>query len=170
MSKEKGLYDFVAEKGDSAWTLSQFVNVFTSNNEEVTIRGKGNSMLPKIDETCELVMEPVKPDQIIPGDVLLYTRINGQSVIHRVWRKKDVTLQMNGDNQLMIEKNVSVSQVVARVKKVIHQDGSVYDASVPLILVRSRYVYRYSKMVCRMIMKRVRRMIALCQKLIRPDK
>lgn len=129
------------EKTDGKFTLSlaEFVRPFAANNKEVTITGKGTSMLPTITEQCQLVMAPLPKDGCKAGDILLYARANGQSVIHRIWRVTARGYDMLGDNQIAIERGVPKDAAVAYVKTIIRPDGRRLEGHQGVATVRVRY-------------------------------
>lgn len=148
------------EKTDGKFTLSlaEFVRPFAANNKEVTITGKGTSMLPTITEQCLLVMAPLPKDGCKAGDILLYARPNGQSVIHRIWRVMAQGYDMLGDNQIAIERGVPKDAAVAYVKTIIRPDGRRMDGYQSVAVVRLRYagklVRRLAGKVYRSIFRR----------------
>lgn len=136
-------------------SIAEFVRLFVSNGEEVTISGKGTSMLPTIDEKCSLVMAPLRESGARAGDILLYTRPNGQSVIHRIWRVTAQGYDMLGDNQDLIERNVPKTAAVSYVKRIRYQDGCEKPGYKKIWRIRMRYAYRR----CRQLAGRLYRKI-----------
>lgn len=123
-------------------SLAEFVRPFAASNEEVTVSGKGTSMLPTITEECSLIMAPLPERGARAGDIVLYERANGQSVIHRVWRVTDRGYDMLGDNQLLVERNVPEAAAIAYVKTILYPDGSQKSGYTRIQAVRVRQMYR----------------------------
>lgn len=148
--KEKEMTD-----GRYELSLAEYVRLFAESGEEVTISGRGTSMLPTISEECTLVMAPV-PDGIArAGDILLYTRPNSQPVIHRVWRVTDNGYDMVGDNQFLIERCVEKTAAVAYVRTINYPDGTHTPGHVGAWRIRMRYAYRYGRYLAGRIYRKI---------------
>lgn len=113
-----------ATDGKYELSLAEFVRPFAAHGEEITVSGKGSSMLPTISEQCSLIMAPLPKGGVRAGDILLYERPNGQPVIHRVWRVTKDGYDMLGDNQFEIERKVSKDAAVACVKTILYPNGT----------------------------------------------
>ncbi|MDO4746444.1 MAG: S24/S26 family peptidase [Bacillota bacterium] len=146
MSGAVSFHDVLKEKkmtdGKYELSLAEFVRPFAANGQEISVSGRGTSMLPTINEDCSLVMAPLPPDGARAGDVLLYARANGQSVIHRVWRVSARAYDMMGDNQVVIERNVPKTAAVARVKTILYPDGTQAPGRKGICAVRLRHARR----------------------------
>lgn len=88
---------------------------------EFRLYPRGRSMLPTIVEGEDSVIL-VSPDELRRMDAVLYRRDNGQYVLHRIIRDRGELLDMCGDNQVVIEKDVPRSHVLAKVKAVYKKD------------------------------------------------
>ena len=74
-----------------------------------------------------ILMTPVDRKQVRRGDIILYRRLDGGMVIHRVLKKcTDNTFWFVGDNQYTVEKNVDSSQLIAKAKAIL-KHGKVYN-------------------------------------------
>jgi len=151
MSQQNGLYEYFRDKENGQLTLAQYVRPFVAEGHEVTISGNGTSMRPSIDSTCQLVMERASIDCIRAGDVLLYERNDGHSVIHRVWSKKENCLCMVGDNQFVVEREAPFSAVVARVKTIKREDGTERDGHQGVFRMRVRFCKKRLWVYCRIL-------------------
>ena len=81
----------------------------------------GTSMQPTIKEGKDSV-ELSAPSTINVLDAVLYQRENGQYVLHRIVKKHGEYLDMCGDNQIDIEKNVETHRVIAKVTGIYRGD------------------------------------------------
>lgn len=148
--KEKKLTD-----GKYELSLAEFVRPFAENGEEVVVSGRGTSMLPTIHEECSLVMAPLPDGGARAGDILLYARENGQSVVHRVWRVTKNGYDMLGDNQLVIERNVPKEAAVALVQTIIYPDKRQKEGHMSLIRLRARYGRKILRRLAGRILRRL---------------
>ena len=85
---------------------------------------KGISMLPFMSSTDKVTL--TKPESIKKHDLIFYTRSNGQFVLHRVYKVKDNSFILVGDNQINLEYNINQNQVVGKVKNIIRKIGKVH--------------------------------------------
>ncbi|MGH9365953.1 MAG: S24/S26 family peptidase [Thermoanaerobaculia bacterium] len=83
----------------------------------VRFRAPGHSMHPTIENGEAITVEPVKPSQVVPGDILLYSGSSGP-IAHRVLRVKrgreDVFL-LAGDASTSRDGPVRPQQILGRV-------------------------------------------------------
>ncbi|MDO5478154.1 MAG: S24/S26 family peptidase [Clostridia bacterium] len=87
-----------------------------------TLMPRGTSMLPLIREGLDSVILSPLPEDIRPGDVILYKRDDGKFVLHRVIKKVNDTYTMCGDNQVLLEKGIMRSHMIAVATGII-RDG-----------------------------------------------
>ncbi len=74
------------------------------NKDFFIIAPTGTSMLPMLDEKCDTIKIIKAPDKLKKYDVILYKRIDGTYVLHRIIKiKKDYYL-LSGDHQVIKEK------------------------------------------------------------------
>lgn len=78
----------------------------------VIVSIKGTSMLPLLVEASDTV-KLVAPNNLKASDVVLYERSTGELVLHRIIKIKDNKYIMCGDNQFVLEKNISKEQIIA---------------------------------------------------------
>lgn len=78
----------------------------------VIVSIKGTSMLPLLVESRDTV-KLIAPNNLKVNDVVLYERITGELVLHRIIKIKDNKYVMCGDNQFVLEKNISKEQIIA---------------------------------------------------------
>ena len=91
-----------------------------------TIAGTGTSMAPFIDpENDRLMLSPLPDRELLPGDIVLYSRPDGKAVIHRVLRVHRDSIDMLGDGQLWVEEHVPKERAAALVTKVIKPDREI---------------------------------------------
>ena len=84
------------------------------SGHSVKMRVTGMSMQPLFfDRRDTVVLE--RADEIKKYDIVLHERANGHYILHRVLKVKGELLDIAGDFESQKEKNVHVSQVIARV-------------------------------------------------------
>lgn len=85
-----------------------------SHGSEVIILATGNSMMPlfkhKRDQVCLS-----RETNLKKYDMILYRRLNGQYVLHRIVGKNSDGFILRGDNQLENEYSIKPEQVIAKV-------------------------------------------------------
>lgn len=85
----------------------------------------GSSMCPLFaPNRDQAIVEPVGDRKLKRGDIVLYRRLQGPLVLHRIWKVKDDGFYMVGDNQCEIEGPLERQQIkgimVAMVRKGKH--------------------------------------------------
>lgn len=84
----------------------------------------GMSMYPTIKEKQDcVVLQEAK--NLIKNDLILYTRENGQYVLHRIIRVKNGKYTLCGDNQHTYERGLPESSIIAMATEIRKPDGSV---------------------------------------------
>ena len=94
-----------------------------NNNQSVTLKGEGASMLPFIttEDTLTLTKPPKRTKT---GEIYLYRRSDGSYAIHRVYAVRKDLVFMLGDAQFFIEK-IHKSDLVAIVTTIKKPDDLV---------------------------------------------
>ena len=77
----------------------------------------GNSMLPFLVHKRDAVYLTKIKKPLKVGDMVLYQRLNGEYILHRICRIKDKTYCMVGDAQTVIEPDIKEEQLIAVVCK-----------------------------------------------------
>ena len=96
------------------------------NGESYSLKGSGNSMKPFLNENDTIIVSSVNKYKHKVGDILLYERLNGQFVIHRIYNiNKNGTYEFIGDNQFWVEKGIKEEQLKACVEKVIRNGREI---------------------------------------------
>ena len=112
----------------------EYVSVLRGIAEEgkvVSLRIAGSSMSPFLAHDRDYIYF-TKPDRELKrGDMVFYQRLNGQYVMHRIWKKKEDAYYIVGDAQTEIEGPVRREQIFALIIKVkrkgkILQPGSFW--------------------------------------------
>ena len=108
---------FIEIKSIKMENLSPVLTEIIQSGTDVRLTVTGNSMLPLFRNLADSVVL-TRPDyaRLKKYDIVLYVRDSGQYVLHRIVKRKGDVLSMNGDNQVVIESPIYVSQVVALVK------------------------------------------------------
>ena len=86
--------------------------------DELPLVITGNSMSPFLIHERDTVYLSRLCEPVRRGQILLYRRINGQYVLHRVYRAEKDSLTMVGDGQTMLEPGICRDQVLAVVRSV----------------------------------------------------
>ena len=106
---------------------------------EFRLYPRGRSMLPTIVEGKDSVML-AKPTEVAVWDAVLYQRAAGQYVLHRIVAEHGDYYDMCGDNQLVIEKNVPKTALIAKVTAV-YKDGECQKVTDPAYQKKIRRLY-----------------------------
>lgn len=88
---------------------------------------KGVSMLPTIVPLKDSIVL-VEKGNLQKNDIVLYKRNNGMYVAHRIISIKNGEYIMCGDNQIALEKGILDSMIIAKVDRILKEDGSVVDS------------------------------------------
>lgn len=106
--------------------FSETVREVTARGETILIAGTGTSMEPFIcAQRDKVLLAPLPNRPLLAGDIVLYRRLNGQAVLHRIYRVRKDSFDMLGDGQLWIEKRVAKDQLLAFAREV-HRPEGVY--------------------------------------------
>lgn len=90
----------------------------TEQGKEVSLLISGNSMSPFMIHQRDTICFK-KPDrELRKGDMVFYQRVNGQFIMHRIWKVKEDGFYIVGDAQQEIEGPVKREQIFAVVTKV----------------------------------------------------
>ena len=99
----------------------EYVSVLRGIAEEgkvASLRIAGSSMSPFLAHDRDYIYF-TKPDRELKrGDMVFYQRLNGQYVMHRIWKKKEDGYYIVGDAQTEIEGPVRREQIFALIIKV----------------------------------------------------
>ena len=101
--------------------LVPIIREVLETGSEFRLYPRGRSMLPTIVEGKDSVML-AKPTEVAVWDAVLYQRADGQYVLHRIVAEHGDCYDMCGDNQLVIEKNVPKTALIAKVTAVYKGD------------------------------------------------
>ena len=104
--------------------LNQFWGLISetiSSGGEFRLFHKGTSMMPLLREGKDSVLL-VSPDNVKKNDIVLYRRASGQFVMHRVIKIKGDEYIMCGDNQCILEKGITKSNLLAKVKGIYREE------------------------------------------------
>ena len=88
---------------------------------------KGVSMLPTILPLKDSIVL-VEKENLQKNDIVLYKRNNGMYVAHRIISIKNGEYIMCGDNQTALEKGITESMIIAKVDRILKEDGTVVDS------------------------------------------
>lgn len=101
----------------------------------------GKSMLPLIKEGIDTVKLVKMSHPLKKYDVILYQRADGHYILHRIVSVHDQGLDLMGDNQWTIEKNVQLSQVIAILEGVYHKEKYIPVSSLSYRLYVKRHMW-----------------------------
>lgn len=106
--------------------LTPIIKELLSNNIKVKLTVTGNSMYPFLRHGTDSVLLSSKAtEKIKKGTVVLYTRDNGQYVLHRVIKIKKTHFFIAGDAQKNIEGPLSHDKVIAAVTSVFRDSKEI---------------------------------------------
>ena len=93
------------------------------------VKSRGQSMYPLIKNGDTLLIEPLKADELNPGDIAFYRLLSGSFIAHRfIKRNSSGLLLTNGDNLRKYDEVVAEEQVFGRVIQ-IERNGRVLTLS-----------------------------------------
>ena len=105
---------------------------------QIQIPVKGYSMYPMlVPGRDEAIVQQADVSLLKRGDVVLYRRIQGILVLHRIWRVKGDDFYMVGDNQMELEGPLDKSQICGRLVGFVH-NGRRISVTDPFYLFYSR--------------------------------
>lgn len=92
---------------------------FLDNNMDVRVTVTGGSMYPFLRDCIDSVLLTTQGlAKLKIGDIVLYKRINGQYVLHRIVKSKKDNFYMTGDAQKEIEGPIKSQQILCVVKEI----------------------------------------------------
>ncbi len=103
-----------------------FIEASIKEGGQFVLYPRGTSMNPTIYEgkDCVVLTELKEPKQY---DIVLYKRLSGQFVLHRIMKVKNGNYTMCGDNQYIFEKGIKRDQILAVVEEIRKDDGRIFD-------------------------------------------
>lgn len=108
----------------SAGAFADAVRETVAQGETILISGTGTSMEPLIRADRDKVLLAPLPDRpLLAGDIVLYRRESGQTVLHRIFRVRKDGYDMLGDGQLWVEQNVKQDQLIAFAREIRRPEG-----------------------------------------------
>ena len=109
----------------SQQALAQAVAAGVADGGSFILQVTGGSMVPALLHERSQV-ELVQPGENRPGEIVLVRRGNGSLVLHRIIRRTENAITINGDAQSWTEE-VAPSQILARVSRICRK-GRWYEA------------------------------------------
>lgn len=101
-----------------------------SEGNSIQVKPRGYSMYPLFRPgRDEAIISPVTR-QLHRGDVVLYQRMEGILILHRIWKIDKTGYYMVGDNQSLIEGPLQENQIKGILTEVIH-DGTRFSVDKP---------------------------------------
>ena len=94
-----------------------------SEGNSVELRCFGGSMHPYLrgDGREVIIASPSSPDELIPGVIVLF-RYQGKHICHRIVRRKEDQLLIQGDGTVNKQEKVPVSDVIGIIYTIIRQN------------------------------------------------
>lgn len=133
--------------------ISPMILGLLQENIDVQINITGVSMLPLLVPNRDKVLLTKFDGSVNKNDIVLFRRLNGDFVLHRVYAERNNVVDCVGDSQRVIEKNIPKEKIVAKAiaiernGKHINIDGFGYKC----------YVFFWSKL--RVIRSRLTRIL-----------
>ena len=110
--------------------LLPLISETVENGGEFTFYPRGRSMLPYLSEGRDAVILS-RADKLRRGDVVLYKRKNGATVLHRIIECGDGCYTLCGDNQFSLERGIPRESIVARMTGILRGDRQRRIGSLP---------------------------------------
>ena len=107
------------------------VEQLLKNGKSVQFPVSGWSMYPFLSDQDMVTVYPLEEKQLKVNDVVLYRRINGPLVLHRIIRITHNGYYMCGDNQSEIEGPLSEEQVFGILKDYSHNQRIINVSELP---------------------------------------
>lgn len=115
--------ELLLSSGDFADAVREAI----ARGEAILIAGTGTSMEPLIRaERDKVLLAPLPDRPLLRGDIVLYRRQNGQTVLHRIFRVRKDSFDMLGDGQLWVEQRVKKEQILAFAREIRRPDGVLF--------------------------------------------
>ena len=95
-----------------------FLKEMIEQNMDVSIVISGNSMSPFLVNQGDVIYLSKINRKLKKGDLVLYQRLSGQYVVHRIVKVKKSGYYLAGDNQIAIEGPILDKQIFGLVTKV----------------------------------------------------
>lgn len=137
-----------------------FIEASIKDGGQFVLFPRGTSMNPTIYEGKDcVVLTEIK--ELKQYDIVLYKRLSGQFVLHRIMKIKNGNFTMCGDNQYIFEKGIKREQILAVVDEVRKEDGTIYDKD--KIYSDGRSFHKNTK-------KRIKRILHFIKNIFKSDK
>ena len=99
---------------------------------------QGYSMYPMlVPERDEAIIQQTEVSLLKRGDVVLYRRLKGILVLHRIWKVKGDGFYMVGDNQMELEGPLDKDQIRGKLVAIVRK-GKTISVTNPFYLFYSR--------------------------------
>lgn len=103
-----------------------------ADGKPIQIKPQGYSMYPLfVPGRDEAIIAPADPKHLRRGDVALYRRDGGILVLHRIWKRKNGSFYLVGDNQKEIEGPLRADQMKGVLIKVV-RNGREFSTRHPI--------------------------------------
>lgn len=99
------------------------VEQMLSEGKNVELRCSGKSMNPYLrgDGSEIIVASPFSPDELLRGAIVLF-RYHGKYICHRIIRRKEEKLLIQGDGTIKKREEIPVSEVIGIVHTIIRRN------------------------------------------------
>ncbi len=94
--------------------INSVLEVHSSGTDELVVAS--SSMHPTLKTGDKITVEPVEPDKIQVGQVVVFKSVSGRLIVHRVVKKKGFVLVTAGDSLRRYDVPVHVYDVIGVVK------------------------------------------------------
>ena len=99
-------------------TYVDMLRELTESGKEVSMTVAGSSMAPFLVHHRDTIYFNKPDGPLKKGDMVFYQRVDGQYVMHRIYKVKDKEFYMVGDAQTEIEGPLCDKQIFARITKI----------------------------------------------------
>lgn len=106
--------------------LITFIKETIAEKKEVAIPITGTSMLPMLKEKRDqVILTSFIQKNLKKYDIILYKRVTGEYVLHRIIKCRKNSFDLCGDHQVEVEHLIQENQVIAVVKAVLKNGKTI---------------------------------------------
>lgn len=113
-------------KKTSMASLHPIISESVKDGGQFVFYPSGMSMYPTIVEKEDCVVL-IEAKELEKNDLILYLREGGKYVLHRIISKANGKYILCGDNQYVLERGISESQIIAKASEIRKPDGRTFN-------------------------------------------
>lgn len=113
-----------------------------NKHDSILIAPKGYSMYPLIvPERDEVILTRLDDRKLKRGDVVLFRRMEGTLILHRIVKVTDEGYYLTGDNQTELEGPVAREQIKAVLKCIIRKNRHIFVTNPVYIIITKMWLW-----------------------------